>query len=348
MYIRGEKKKLDTTACPERQSNGSRCFVYIRDLCGKTNRLLVDCRRNAAETRFPTSKIDNRKMKRRFILLFVVFALAGNLCAAESRSTRRHFLWRVVNAPAPFYLVGSMHALRKSDYSVLADFDPVIDQSQKFIFERDPGANDPTDLWRKLNAHATYPRGVTIQQKVSPSTFALLKRIARIPLGAYETQKPWAIAAFNLKAQGMETVKSRWSVDHYVYEKTRHRAAMGGLETMDEFARTFSEMSDRESESYLLQAIEYGQRSPELLNETIAAWKSGSAERIYQLYSPRRNGPDGYWRWIEKRSSLWIPRIEDAMKSGKPTMIIAGALHLSGPRGVIAQLQKRGYKLEQL
>jgi uncharacterized protein YbaP (TraB family) len=203
------------------------------------------------------------------------------------------------------------------------------------------------DLWRKLSAQGTYPRGVTIQQKVRPSTFALLKRIARIPQGVYETQKPWAIAAFNLKTLGMETVKSEWSMDHYIYEKTRHRGETGGLETIDDFVRSFSEMSDRESESFLLQSIEYG-RSPELLDQTIAAWKSGSTQRMYRLYAPRGNGPDGYWRWLEKRSSTWVPRIEDAMKSGKPTMVIVGALHLCGPRGVIAELQKRGYKLEQL
>ena len=241
-----------------------------------------------------------------------------------------------------------MHALHEFDYSALAEFDKAINESTNFIFERDPTANDQTLLWRKLLPQTSYPRGVTIQQRVNLTTFALLKRISHIPLSAYETQKPWAIAVFNLKAQGMETVSSRLSVDHYVYERARHRGEMGGLETIDEFARSLYEMNDRESESYLLQAIEYGQRSPELLNETIGAWKSGSTERIYQLYSPRRNGPDGYWHWIEKRSSLWVPRIEAAMKSGKPTMIIAGALHLSGPRGVIAQLQKRGYKLEQL
>ena len=107
-------------------------------------------------------------------------------------------------------------------------------------------------------------------------------------------------------------------------------------------------MNDRESESFLLESIEYGQRSPELLDQTIAAWKAGNPERIYALYSPRKNGADGYWRWIEKRSSVWVPRIEDAMKSRKPTMVIIGALHLCGPRGVLAQLQKRGYVLEQL
>jgi uncharacterized protein YbaP (TraB family) len=288
-------------------------------------------------------------MKRGIILLFAFFAIASAPGPTKAAPPGRQFIWRVVNAPAPFYLVGSMHALRRDDYPTdLGEFDRVIDQSQKFIFERDPEKNDQALLARQLNAHATYPRGVTIQQRVSPSTFALLKRIARIPQGAYETQKPWAIAAFNLKAQGMETVKSKWSMDHYIHEKIRHRAEIAGLESIDEFVRTFSDMNDRESESFLLQSIEYGQRSPELLNETIAAWKAGSAARVYQLYAPRRNGAAGYWRWIEKRSALWIPRIEDAIKSRKPTMVIVGALHLCGPRGIIAELRKRGYKLEQL
>src|SRR6266403_1394483 len=288
-------------------------------------------------------------MNRRVILLFGLYLIALDHGTAANSPHRKQFLWRGVNAPAPFYLVGSMHALRRDDYP--ADLDEInhaIDQSQKFIYERDPNTNDQTLLARQLNAQATYPGGVTIQQRVSPSTFALLKRIARIPQGAYETQKPWAIAAFNLKAQGMETVKSKWSMDHYIYEKTRHRCETGGLETIDEFVRSFSEMSDRESESFLLQSIEYGQRSPELLDETIAAWKAGSAARVYQLYAPRAHGADGYWRWIEKRSALWIPRIEDAIKSRKPTTVIVGALHVSGPRGIIAELQKRGYKLEQL
>ena len=283
------------------------------------------------------------------ILLLTLCAIASGSTPTNAAPQRKQCLWRVVNAPAPFYIVGSMHALRKEDYPTdLNAFNRAIDQSQKFIFERDPTSNDPTTLYRKLSAEGSYPHGVTIQQRISPATFALLKRIARIPLGAYETQKPWAIAAFNLKAQGMETVKSKWSMDHYISEKVRHRAEYGGLETMDEFVRTFAEMNDRESESFLLQSIEYGQRSPELLNATIVAWKAGSTARIYQLYAPRGNGAAGYWRWIEKRSAPWIPRIEDAMKSRKPTMVIVGALHLCGPRGILAELEKRGYKLEQL
>jgi uncharacterized protein YbaP (TraB family) len=77
-------------------------------------------------------------MTRRAILFFLLCAWAGH-SASVPAPQRKRFLWRIVNTPAPFYLVGSMHALRESDYYVLADFDQAIDQSQKFIFERDPG-----------------------------------------------------------------------------------------------------------------------------------------------------------------------------------------------------------------
>jgi uncharacterized protein len=287
-------------------------------------------------------------MKARVIVFFLVCAIGVDYAGAENAIRPKHFLWRVTNAPAPFYLVGALHALRRSDYYILHDFDGAIGQSQKFIFERDPNAADATVFWRKLMAETAYPRGVTIQQRIKPSTFALLRRIARIPMSAYETQKPWAIAFFNLKATGMERVSSRWSVDHYVYQKMPFRAETGGLETTDEFVRTFSEMNDRESESFLLELIEDGERSPELMNGMIATWESGNAQQMYRLCAPRRNGADGYWRWIERRNSLWLPRIENAINARRPTMVVVGALHLCGPRGVIAELRQRGYKLEQL
>jgi uncharacterized protein len=241
-----------------------------------------------------------------------------------------------------------MHALRASDYPLPAEIDRAIAGSRKVIFERDQSARDAQLLWRKVGAETSYPHGVTIEQKVRPATFALLNRIARVPRSAYENQKPWAIALFMLKAQGMENVSSHLSVDRYVFHKIHTPAEIGGLETADEFVRSLSEMSDSASESFLLQAIDYGERSPELLDETIAAWKRGNAQHMYHLYGPRKNGPAGYWRWIERRDSIWVPRIEDAIKSGKPTIVVVGAFHLCGPRGVIALLEKRGYRIQQL
>src|SRR5712692_361945 len=262
------------------------------------------------------------RIGREVLLLTGACTLFGHLCSARTPSIGRHFLWRVTDAPAPFYLLGSMHALRDFDYPFPAEIEKAIAGSRKVIFERDPNAKDAPLLLRKIRAVTSYPRGATIGQKVSPATFALLKRIARVPLSEYEHQKPWAIAFFMLKAQGMETVRARLGIDRYVFHKIRDRAEIRGLETIDEFVRSLSEMNDSASESFLLQSIDYGERSPELLNETIDAWKSGNTRRMYQLYAPRKNGPAGYWRWIERRDSIWIPRIEDAIESGKPTIVV--------------------------
>jgi uncharacterized protein YbaP (TraB family) len=51
---------------------------------------------------------------------------------------------------------------------------------------------------------------------------------------------------------------------------------------------------------------------------------------------------------LDWRNAKWIPKIEGAIKSGKPTMIVAGCAHFSGPNNVLSLLKAKGYKLEQL
>jgi len=61
-----------------------------------------------------------------------------------------------------------------------------------------------------------------------------------------------------------------------------------------------------------------------------------------------KEAPTVWWRLLDRRNVKWLPTIEAAIKSGRPTLVVAGAMHFSGPRSVIALLQKRGYKIEQL
>jgi uncharacterized protein YbaP (TraB family) len=61
-----------------------------------------------------------------------------------------------------------------------------------------------------------------------------------------------------------------------------------------------------------------------------------------------KEAPSVWWRLIDHRNGMWIPRIETEIRTGIPTMIVVGALHFPGPHGIIALLEKRGYKIEQL
>jgi uncharacterized protein YbaP (TraB family) len=259
----------------------------------------------------------------------------------------RHFVWRISNGAAPVYLIGSLHALRSSDFPLPPFIDETIEASRRVLFELDPGAKDVVLLDKKLVEAGTYSGHVTIEQKVNPKTFAYLKQIAEVRLSEYERRKPWAVAYFMLSNPDASEFKNRLSVERYIYNKVRGRATLGGLETTGEFVSSLSNLSDASSEAFLLETIGYARRFPQLLIDTGEAWRRGDTAAMYRLYAPRRR-PSGYWDWLERRQVTWLPRIEEAVRSGKPTVIVAGALHFCGPRSLPAMLRARGYRVEQL
>jgi uncharacterized protein YbaP (TraB family) len=81
----------------------------------------------------------------------------------------------------------------------------------------------------------------------------------------------------------------------------------------------------------------------------LKAWRKGNTPALWAGDAQFRK--EASWiaaRFVDERNIKWIPRIEAELKSGKPTAIVAGALHFSGPNSVITLLEKRGYKIEQL
>src|SRR5437762_8408802 len=125
----------------------------------------------------------------------------SNLRAAEVSHTGKHFLWRVSNATAPFYLLGSMHALRAKDYPLGPEIDLAIRESKRFLYEHDIEHPDPDLSSKEMRDVAHFPTGVTVQQKIKPD------------------MKPWAIAYFMLENPGMRSFNEHLSVERYVYQK---------------------------------------------------------------------------------------------------------------------------------
>ena len=61
-------------------------------------------------------------------------------------------------------------------------------------------------------------------------------------------------------------------------------------------------------------------------SSTHAAWKAGDTNRLYALHTKEmKEAPTVWWRLLDRRNARWIPRIETAIRSGRPTLIVAGA-----------------------
>src|ERR1700731_815994 len=75
-------------------------------------------------------------------------------------------VWRVTNAKAPFYLVGSIHALSTKDYPLPKPYDIALKGSTRFLFEFNPTQH--AEFQKKFEAAAKYPAGQDIRSKISP------------------------------------------------------------------------------------------------------------------------------------------------------------------------------------
>src|SRR5919197_440727 len=110
-------------------------------------------------------------------LIAVLAALLLTPFATDAAPQGKKFpkccVWRVTNAKAPFYLVGSIHALSKKDYPLPKPYEIALRDSNRFVFEFDPTRH--VEFQKKFEAAGKYPLGQDIRSTISPELLAWLR-----------------------------------------------------------------------------------------------------------------------------------------------------------------------------
>ena len=299
-------------------------------------------------------------------LIALLVALILTPLAADSAPQSKKFprccVWRVTNAKAPFYLVGSIHALSKKDYPLPKPYDIALKDSTRLLFEFDPTRH--VEFQKKFEAAAKYPPGQDIRSKISPELLAWLRKnmFTMLPdarggtgerVVSFDSQlryKPWWIAQHLAAPASYSKASATHGLDNYFVDHAiQSRKEIGGLESVNEHVAVMGGLSDRDSELMLQDALMQHDNTDKESGRMYKAWRKGDTDALWAGDAPLRSkAPRIAARFVENRNVKWVPRIVAELKSGKPTAIVAGALHFSGPNSVIALLQKRGYVIEQL
>ena len=268
----------------------------------------------------------------------------------------------MTNAKAAFYLVGSIHALSKKDYPLPKPYDMALKDSTRFLFEFDPTRH--AEFQKKFEAAAKYPPGQDIRSKISPELLAWLRKnmFTMLPdarggtgerVVSFDSQlryKPWWIAQHLAAPASYSKASATHGLDNYFVDHAiQSGKEIGGLESVNEHVAVMGGLSDRDSEFMLQDALMQPDNTDKESGRMYKAWRKGDTDALWAGDAPLRSkAPRIAARFVDDRNVKWVPRIEAELKTGKPTAIVAGALHFSGPNSVIALLQKRGYVIEQL
>ena len=282
--------------------------------------------------------------------------------APQGKKFPKCCVWRVTNAKAPFYLVGSIHALSKKDYPLPKPYDVALNNSTRFLFEFDPTRH--AEFQKKFEAAARYPAGQDIRSKISPELLAWLRKnmFTVMPdargekderVVSFDSQlryKPWWIAQHLAAPASYSKSSASHGLDNYFVDHAiQSGKEIAGLESVNEHVAVMGGLSDREGEFMLEDALKQPDHGDREFGRMYKAWRKGDTIGLWAGDSSLRSkAPKIAARFVDDRNVKWIPRIEAELKTGKPTAIVAGALHFSGPHSVIALLQQRGYVIEQL
>jgi len=288
--------------------------------------------------------------------ILIVLPLAGLPRASEPVQPATgdlHCLWKATGPEGGVvYLLGSVHVLPEDAYPLPEIINKSFDAASTVVFE--VKLPDMEKAGPRLFAKGSLLPGENLYDVISPETkkeLMLYLEGAGISPDIFEPMRPW-MAALSLTA--LELVKLGYSSDSGIDVVLGKRAAEAGkeiigLETVDQQIDLFSNLDERESESFLRYTIRDLKTLTQQLDEVIGAWKTGDVEKLVALLGEAfSTEPEVFKRFVTDRNERWMPQILPLFEEGKTSMVVVGALHLVGKDGVLEKLRSAGYRVEQL
>jgi uncharacterized protein YbaP (TraB family) len=82
----------------------------------------------------------------------------------------------------------------------------------------------------------------------------------------------------------------------------------------------------------------------------VDCWRRGIEDKevndsdLYEI----ENFPAVYKSMTSDRNNAWMPVIENYLKTSPVEFVLVGNGHMYGPDGLLTQLKKQGYRIEQM
>jgi uncharacterized protein YbaP (TraB family) len=283
----------------------------------------------------------------------LVAAVPAGTAAAQAAASGKSFLWKVQNGAAVLYLAGSVHALDQSVYPLSPAFQRAFDASGALVEEIDLADSNSLAAAPMLLGKGMFQDGQTFDRVVSRETLALVTaRMKDTPLGMdlIKPMKPWMVdmilTALDVQNAGLDI---NLGLDKYFFD----RAAAAGKETIPlETAESQVDRMDRMpiavQEQMLRGTLRGLDSSGAALSSVVATWKRGDAASMEKLLLSEFDGlPAAYQSLVVERNRNWMPQLDACLARRSPCFVVVGAAHLVGPDGLLALLQRKGYRVEQ-
>jgi uncharacterized protein YbaP (TraB family) len=286
------------------------------------------------------------------LLVLVVAMLPATTLAASQAVTGAAgpagLVWQLEGPAGTVYIAGSMHLLRSDRPQLPAAIDAAYREAESLVMEIDVDDTDEQALATLMLTTSSFSDGRSLPAVAGEARWQRLRAVlgtARVPETYAATLEPWSVA---LLLTAVEYARLGFDPAIGVERQLQQRAAsdrkpIDGLETPQFQLGLLDSLPIDEQLQLLDMTLEDIGEMPDLVDELYAAWRGGDVVKLEALLlEGYREMPRLYDDLVDRRNRNWVPQLKALLARQDDTLVVVGALHLVGDRGLIALLEREG------
>lgn len=278
--------------------------------------------------------------------------------APDAQAKRKGIFWKVSSPTTELHFFGSIHVATADIYPLPAEIESAFKAASFLVVELDPFAGGSTSQAAQAMQRGMYPADDSLDKHISPETMAMFRSFLEkndLPpttMAMLSRMKPGlamtAVTVLVIEKMGMS---ADYGVDKHFLDAAHNPGTtkrIVELETMEDQLSVLFDLDDQLAEAALKSALK--ETTKEELTKLLAAWKRGDVPAVEKMALDTGGDEAAKTlndRMINQRNDKMTEKIADILKGTDKGFVVVGAAHLLGERGIIEQLRKRGFKVEQ-
>ena len=278
--------------------------------------------------------------------------------AKPATAIEKPFLWRI-ETPVPSYLFGTIHLPDDRVTTLPTVVQQVLDSIDALYTEI------PMDMASMMKAagSAQLPKGTVLKDLIGEELYGRLQVFVEkkgFKMAMFDRIQPWAIGAQLMLLDQLKEMATKQPLDLMLANQARKaKKSVGALETLDEQTGVFADLTPAEQSTFLGKSLDRIEKDAaagkDTLETLITMYLRGDEQAVakeindYELGDPELQ-QKLMTRLLDDRNLRMVDRLVRHLQEEpqRSHLFAVGAAHYPGEVGILALLQKRGYRVTRI
>jgi uncharacterized protein YbaP (TraB family) len=276
----------------------------------------------------------------------------GILWLASAVAGAQPALWEIKGHAGRVWLFGSVHVLPQGGFAIEGPLAGAFAGAGTVCLEVDTSGLPESEITALTLGRAIDPEGRSLFELLGPDAerARAMAGAAGIELAPFARFEPWfvglTVALVALQQHGYQVAHGVEEIIQQAAERDGKRRC--GLETLDEQLGFLDGLEPALQRQFLLETLAEAGDIDSEMDAMLGAWQRGDTDALArQLEEDFNDYPGLEDRLVYDRNARWAQQVSVMLDGGGDVLLVVGALHLVGPRGLPALLAERGYRVRR-